>query len=184
MCAPQCLDMDLETYESQIADYSLQDSPFYEASTPMVFDLSISAMNSLMAANGCVASHSGMGGAGAGDAATSNGLTMPSLQTGLLKRSKMMPNPINLSVNNMMRDDPANGNANGATGMKKKRKCVTFLPNYVQVRATHFSISIDLFKLMLDDFNLIEIAHNYWAAYAMGSRQGYHRNESIDRPCS
>lgn len=138
MCAPQCLDMDLETYESQIADYSLQDSPFYEPSTPTVFDLSIAAMNSLMAANGCVASHSGM--AGAGGAASSNGLTMPSMETGLLKRTKMMPNPINLSANNMMRGGcGADGSAGGASGMKKKRKCVSFLPNYVQVTLHSFS---------------------------------------------
>lgn len=34
--------MELEIYESELADYSLQDSPFYEASTPIIFGSSAS----------------------------------------------------------------------------------------------------------------------------------------------
>lgn len=32
-------EMEFEIYESELADYSLQDSPFYESSTPIIFGL-------------------------------------------------------------------------------------------------------------------------------------------------
>lgn len=65
--------MDLDTYEADMADYTLQETPFYE-SLPTAYDLSI--------------------------------LRMRTLEKSAMKMS---------------------------SDGKKKRKCVSFLPNYVQV---------------------------------------------------
>lgn len=153
--------MDLETYESDLADYSLQDSPFYEASRPMVFDLSMSGINSLMAAD--VASGSGKN-AFMLKMSTSNHATtvnaMPSNYTttstngqnghrsngetqsmrfdmshrhGIIgipngnNSNRVAPIPLELTANT------SSNAANGSEPTKKKRKCVSFLPNYVQV---------------------------------------------------
>lgn len=66
--------MELESYEAELADYTLQETTFYEASThAVIHDRSMSAVN------------------------------------------------INTGKENNMR-------------LKKNRKCVTFIPNYIQVR--------------------------------------------------
>lgn len=153
--------MDLETYESDLADYSLQDSPFYEASRPMVFDLSMSAINSLMAAD--VASGSGKNAfmlkmsttnhathtngmssiyttsaTNAPNGHRSNGETQSmrfdmSHRHGIIgipngnNSNRVAPVPLELTANT------STNTANGPEPSKKKRKCVSFLPNYVQV---------------------------------------------------
>lgn len=153
--------MDLETYESDLADYSLQDSPFYEASHPMVFDLSMSAINSLMAAD--VASNTGK-----------NALMSKMSTTNHSMNANAMPNNYTTTSTNGQNGHRSNGDTqsmrfdmshrhgqigipngnncnrvapvplelnantstntpNGTEPTKKKRKCVSFLPNYVQV---------------------------------------------------
>lgn len=167
--------MDLETYESDLADYSLQDSPFYEASHPMIFDLSMSAVNSLMATN--VASGSGKGALMLKQSSSSSSSTshatdaigMPtnystssstngrnettSMRFEMSHRPNMIGRP---SGNKGVRIAPvpleliANTSASLTTPMstngqmeptKKKRKCVSFLPNYVQVNIYSISSS-------------------------------------------
>lgn len=157
--------MDLETYESDLADYSLQDSPFYEASRPMIFDLSMSAINSLMAAN--VASGSGKNAlmlkvstanhatdttsmptnystsstSGRNEHGTDNIASMRfdmSHRNGIIgvpcanNSNRVAPAPLDISANASATSSAAM-TANGSEQTKKKRKCVSFLPNYVQV---------------------------------------------------
>lgn len=152
--------MDLETYESDLADYSLQDSPFYEASRPMIFDLSMSAVNNLMAST--VASGSGKGALMLKTSTTSiasnandqaHNYSTPSsnerneaqsMRYDLVHRSGMIGIPIG-NKGNRVAPEPLELTANTSGSMgtpmstngpeptKKKRKCVSFLPNYVQV---------------------------------------------------
>lgn len=152
--------MDLETYESDLADYSLQDSPFYEASRPMIFDLSMSAVNSLMATN--VASGSGKGTLMLKVSTTSHAADTNSMSTNYATSStngrnettsmrfdmshrhgiigipngnnshRTAPVPLELTANTSSTLS-APMPANGPEPTKKKRKCVSFLPNYVQV---------------------------------------------------
>lgn len=165
--------MDLETYESDLADYSLQDSPFYEASRPMIFDLSMSAVNSLMAAN--VASGSGKNALMLKVATTGpamDGNSMPtnystsssngrnehrsndaktsmrfdmSHRHGMVgipngnNNNRIAPVPLELTANasgsSLLSSSLSSMTAAGPEPTKKKRKCVSFLPNYVQVCA-------------------------------------------------
>lgn len=156
--------MDLETYESDLADYSLQDSPFYEASHPMFFDLSMAAVNNLM--NGNAASGSGKN-ARIGKGSTTNHVTninaMPanySMSSATNSNGRSTDKPTAMRFDASLNRHNATGapyrnggqrnaptpleltvssteirpmDADGPQPTKKKRKCVTFLPNYVQV---------------------------------------------------
>lgn len=140
--------MDLENYEADLADYSLQDSPFYEANTPMIFDLSVSAVNSILGA------HSGKGKSVMMLKSTIN--ESASVTDGPHYNNNNNNNALNGSayngnssngigtINHMNNNSSGNINeavsnadnlmsASRGTANKKKRKCVTFLPNYVQV---------------------------------------------------
>lgn len=137
--------MDLENYEAELADYSLQDSAFYESAEPINFN--IAAINSVVAA------------------VTSSSLFK------LTNSSKMEQlHPMNGAINGNSNnentidggrvtikkeiikdyDDLAQGNDESNSGIynwnssktaingcdpqiKKKKKCVSFLPRYVQV---------------------------------------------------
>lgn len=136
-------------YEATLADYSLQDSPFYEANTPIFFNLSSTsaaiaysatrsaamtdALNltakKMMRDGSCRTSTDG------GDHSNES-LKMTAADGGDRKPFGM--------ANGLFSADSMNGTATAATAAthnadingapaKKKRKCVTFLPSYVQV---------------------------------------------------
>ena len=89
--------MDLDGYEADLADFSLQEQPFYESSPPnSVYDFSMLRTHY----NQHQHTHS---------------LSQLTQQKSIIMKS---------------------------TDGKKKRKCVSFLPNYVQVRHIFFSIFI------------------------------------------
>lgn len=148
--------MEFETYESELADYSLQDSPFYEASTPIIFNLSsTSAGSSVIVTNG--------------SSSMADALNLTSKKSSMLMTAKCQTfkfdrlsnsdrfsdhgqsndeqtfnNKGNNNSSSMKNCENADGifpkdsidldnSGNGNTQTKKKRKCVTFLPNYVQV---------------------------------------------------
>lgn len=146
-------------YEAQLADYSLQDSPFYEASAPIIFDLSATsahaystnrsaptmtdALNltskrtsSLMMSSLCQIIRSGSAADTNIDerdnvADLSNNKSIKATGDGNDIKAFGINSSLYTSDSDMNRA-LNNGNINGAPA-KKKRKCVTFLPNYVQV---------------------------------------------------
>lgn len=138
--------MEFETYESELADYSLQDSPFYEASTPIIFNLtSTSAGSGVFVTNGTTS--------------MADPLNLSSKKSASVKcqsyKFERMSNhsddgttyKLNGNNNSSLNKNceyadgiyPKEGidlhtnSGNGNTQIKKKRKCVTFLPNDVQV---------------------------------------------------
>lgn len=116
--------MDLENYESDLADLTLQDSPFYEATTPMIFDLSMSAANGLNA-TGATVSGGKLSGKGA-----SNSMDMTN--NGTHSRNGNNGHVNVLRLDNVPGYGYASSYDNGPP-KKKNRKCVSFLPNYIQV---------------------------------------------------
>lgn len=182
------LEMEFETYESELADYSLQDSPFYEANTPIIFGLTASTQN-IFASNNSTSmvdalnlspkkfttSSSIMMSSAATKCQSLNKLAFErSTNTNLIGKCNNNDGPI--SINNgdaigssskkrsademadrfysLKNTDLVTNNTtvgviavaaaaanatavttNTETNMqtKKKRKCVSFLPNYVQV---------------------------------------------------
>lgn len=152
--------MEFETYESELADYSLQDSPFYEASTPIIFDLTTTstvgtfvsnrttsmadALNlsskkkasSIMMSTLCQSLKLELENSANNERSNENAAINRSNQ--IIKHNHLHGN---LTINHkhftghtdaLYSTENMNfGNTNSDT--KKKRKCVTFLPNYVQV---------------------------------------------------
>lgn len=116
--------MDLENYESDLADLTLQDSPFYEAATPMIFDLSMSAASGLNV-TGVTVSGGKLSGKGA------------SSSMNMISNNMVEHNGINGHVNVLQLGNvPAYGyvsSYDNGPPKKKNRKCVSFLPNYIQV---------------------------------------------------
>lgn len=145
--------MEFEIYESELADYSLQDSPFYEANTPIIFG----STQSILASNN--------------SASMVDALNLSSKKSSIMMSTKCQSHKLAY-------ERTANGNANGKRidghsnhindtpdtpskrrnetaerfysmkhtdldinaetniQTKKKRKCVSFLPtNYVQVNS-------------------------------------------------
>lgn len=155
--------MELEIYESELADYSLQDSPFYEANTPIIFGLTaaqnlfastntatmVDALNlsskkssmmmstkcqSLKLAYECTANGSdGIGKTNVG-LQFNNSSESPSKKrcdsTDRFYLTKTMDLDAN-ATETAMNQQP-----------KKKRKCVSFLPNYVQVSQLFYLIRL------------------------------------------
>lgn len=147
--------MDLESYEADLADLTLQDSPFYEAATPMIFDLSMSTINNMLMTGASMA-HNG-------------GKSMGKGTANMIENNNVHNNGNNGNNGNHMHNvshhqDGASAGGAGAGGVagcgsvgsnengayggyasvfdsepprKKNRKCVSFLPNYVQVSTTN-----------------------------------------------
>lgn len=151
------LEMEFEIYESELADYSLQDSPFYEANTPIIFG---SSAQSIFASNN--------------SASMVDALNLSSKKSSIMMSAKCQSHKLGAY------ERTTNGNAIGKTidGIdapdtpskkhrsesterfystknadldtnatenniqpKKKRKCVSFLPtNYVQVHFLYLKI--------------------------------------------
>lgn len=153
--------MEFETYESELADYSLQDSPFYEACTPIIFNLSTTSA----AANLIVPNRA---------ASMADALNLSSKKSSMLMSAKCQSfkyerdrySDCTSSSSNDEQFNKHNGNnnlssikncehsngiytkvehidlndsnsINNGNSLKKKRKCVTFLPNCVQVNIHH-----------------------------------------------
>lgn len=150
--------MEFETYESELADYSLQDSPFYEATTPIIFDLSVTSTANAITVNGSTST--------ADNILLSKKSSISSImatKSQLLKTSferKMIDDRSNESASSNAHSGLYGGDGDlslkkhcdivdglypiGCVNLithdntdnsqpKKKRKCVSFLPNYVQV---------------------------------------------------
>lgn len=171
--------MEFETYESELADYSLQDSPFYEASTPIIFNLSTtSAAANLIARNGATS----MADALNLSSKKSSMLMSAKCQTFKYERDRFsdctssssndeqfhkhngnnnlssiknceQSNGIYSKVENIDLND-SNSINNGNNPTKKKRKCVTFLPNYVQVNIFIIHQSSSHFQPILNNLNM------------------------------
>lgn len=138
-------EMDLESYEADLADLTLQDSPFYEAATPMIFDLSMSTVNSMLMTGASMAHNGGksMGKGAANMIENNNGHVNGNHGSHIINHHQdgataggggIGANSGGNMVNN------AGGVHGGYTAAfdsepprKKNRKCVSFLPNYVQV---------------------------------------------------
>lgn len=143
--------MELEIYEAELADYSLQDSPFYEADTPIIFDYSMSAQTNLISAanlaakNGLKLAHSTIFQQNGCDQTGnsfigSDGISCGSGSSGgSLNSFNVMSNGIENGCNGTNSTNNASGilgsglASGSGSGKKKNRKCVSFLPNYVQV---------------------------------------------------
>lgn len=155
------LEMEFETYESELADYSLQDSPFYEANPPIIFDLSVTATAGTIAGSGSTSmvddivlskkssitsimatkSHSSLKTSFADDksneSATSNNnsnagsVTSDSDQSSKRHHRDIADGLYPILSVNL---NTSSHTDNDNPQPKKKRKCVSFLPNYVQVK--------------------------------------------------
>lgn len=153
--------MEFEIYESELADYSLQDSPFYEANTAIIFGLTTSSQTSVYGLN-----HHNHSTASRVDAlnltsrksslkmmstkcqqqqslkslaferSPTNGIglakTIDASDAVILKKSRSETMSDRLYADKRM-DADKNGDNSDNLQPKKKRKCVSFLPNYVQV---------------------------------------------------
>lgn len=139
--------MDLESYEADLADLTLQDSPFYEAATPMIFDLSMSTVNSMLMTGASMAHNGGKSmGKGAANMIENNNvhvngnhgshiinhhhdgaITAGGGGIGANSGGSIVHNGggVHGGYNSAFDSEPPK---------KKNRKCVSFLPNYVQVR--------------------------------------------------
>lgn len=147
------LEMEFENYESELADYSLQDSPFYEANTPIIFGLTtnstsvfasnrttymVDAMNlsakksSIMMSTKCQSLKSAF-------ERTTNGTAIgKSIDShSNINDASNSPSKKRCDTNDrFFTDKNIDLHRNGTESSlqpKKKRKCVSFLPNYVQV---------------------------------------------------
>lgn len=128
-------EMDLENYESDLADLTLQDSPFYEASTPMIFDLSMSSTNGAML-TGVTVTGGKLSGKGA---STSSSMAHHGDNQ---QNNNTLANPINLPNCNDAGNYGYTPMYNNGPPKKKNRKCVSFLPNYIQVSGIYFKIHV------------------------------------------
>lgn len=149
--------MEFEIYESELADYSLQDSPFYEANTPIIFGLTTTSQTSAYGSNyhrstvsmvdalNLTSKKSSMkmmstksqqqqSLKSAFERAPTNGIgltkTNDSSDAVLSKKSRSETMSDRLYADKCIDMDRNNGDN---LQPKKKRKCVSFLPNYVQV---------------------------------------------------
>lgn len=145
--------MELEIYESELADYSLQDSPFYEANTPIIFGLT--ASSSIFASNN--------------SAAMVDALNLSAKKSSIMMSAKCqsiklafecsssngsdghtnITNTTDLSPKKRCSESTERFYSTTTTDLdrnatdsnmhpKKKRKCVSFLPNLVQVNQIYF----------------------------------------------
>lgn len=116
------MDLEIENYEADLADFQLQDSPFYEApTTAFVFDSSMTSLNRLSFSGPTSVSAGKLSGKGAANMAENSGTR------GIIGASSVHENTLELSSSfgfTSKFDEPPK---------KKNRKCVRFLPNYVQV---------------------------------------------------
>lgn len=157
--------MEFEIYESELADYSLQDSPFYEASTPIIFGLTTASQASAYGSHHHHHHHHSI-------ASKVDGLNLTTKKSSLKMMStkcqqqqtlkslafeRSSTNGIGLAktidandsaiskksrsdtmADRLYADKRMDADRNGCNGdnvqPKKKRKCVSFLPNFVQVR--------------------------------------------------
>lgn len=161
--------MEFEIYESELADYSLQDSPFYEANTPIIFGLT--STQSIFATNN--------------SASMVDALNLSSKKSSIMMSAKCQSHKLSYerTINgnaigkgidgqtyiNDAPDTPSKkrgetaerfysikNNADLDTNAtenniqpKKKRKCVSFLPtNYVQVNIQYFFVFALIFFLL------------------------------------
>lgn len=153
--------MEFEIYESELADYSLQDSPFYEASTPIIFDLTTTpTIASVFAANNPTSMVDAIN-LSAKKSSMMMSTKCQSLKlaferttnaSAIGKGSDTQSNLNNLidtsskkrcdTANRFYSDKGADLDTNTTDSNmqpKKKRKCVSFLPNYVQVNFIYIS---------------------------------------------
>lgn len=138
-------------YEAQLADYSLQDSPFYEANTPVFFNLSFSSAaehsenrtsNMIGALN--LASKRALSPIASSTSLPSGKMRLPTTagangDRGNASFKQLIDGDIDTRkqfniTSNLCSTESINGATNIGAPSKKKRKCVTFLPNYVQVK--------------------------------------------------
>lgn len=153
--------MELEIYEAELADYSLQDSPFYEADTPIIFDYSMSAQRNIAAGSLGGKNHfklsslsasfkqnpfERIAGSGGGGFSGSDSMDSGSSRNSFNAAANSIEDAGHATDNEIINGylagggvaSNSSGGCNGGVlvngGSKKKnRKCVTFLPNYVQV---------------------------------------------------
>lgn len=156
--------MEFEIYESELADYSLQDSPFYEANTSIIFGLTAAASQagvygsnhhhstaSMVDALNLTAKKSSMKMIStkcqqqqqslkslAFERTPINGLGLSKLNNdsigdGVLSKKSRSETMADRFYADKRIDVDRNGCNNDHNQPKKKRKCVSFLPNLVQV---------------------------------------------------
>lgn len=173
--------MEFEIYESELADYSLQDSPFYEANTPIIFGLTTSSQTSAYGSNHHRHHHHHS------TASKVDGLNLMSKKSSMkmmstkcqqqqsLKSLAFERSPTNgigstktIDAGNSIIskksrsetmtdrlyaekrvDVDRNGCNSDNVQPKKKRKCVSFLPNFVQVRVFLLLILLENLPLNL-----------------------------------
>lgn len=157
--------MEFEIYESELADYSLQDSPFYEANTPIIFGLTtnstsvfasnrsasmVDALNlsakktSMMMSTKCQSLKSAFNGNTIGKSIEAQLNINDATSTPSKKRTETMDR----FFNEKRMDVDKNGTDSNLQP-KKKRKCVSFLPNYVQVSTLLLFLVVSKLKLDL-----------------------------------
>lgn len=165
------LEMEMEIYESELADYSLQDSPFYEANTPIIFGLTTASQTSAYGSNQhhhhhsiaskvdglnltlkkssmkmmstkCQQQQSSLKSL-AFERSPTNGIglakTIDANDSVISKKSRSETMAERLYADKCM-DADRNSCSSDHVQPKKKRKCVSFLPNFVQVRQKHDNI--------------------------------------------
>lgn len=116
------MDLEIENYEADIADLKLQDSPFYEATTPtFLFDLSMSNANRITLVRPTPVTAGKLSGKCAVNM-IENTVAYNGNQSG--GHVNALPHDANTYRFTSKFDEPPK---------KKNRKCVSFLPNYVQV---------------------------------------------------
>lgn len=137
-------------YEAQLADYSLQDSPFYEANTPIFFNLSTTSAAIAYSATRSAAMTDALNLTAkkmmreAGGRAPIDGADHSNESLKAMTADGVDIKPFGMASGLFAADNRMHGGASAATPAahgtdvngapaKKKRKCVTFLPNYVQV---------------------------------------------------
>lgn len=143
--------MEFEIYESELADYSLQDSPFYEA-TPIIFGLSnnstsvfgsnrfasMDALNLSAKKSSMMISTKNQSLKTSFERSTNGNTIGKSIDThsnlsnaGLIASKKCFEIDDRCFNDKKMAMDK--NRSDSTIQPKKKRKCVSFLPNYVQV---------------------------------------------------
>lgn len=148
-------EMEFETYESELADYSLQDSPFYESSTPIIFGLTatpgvfasnhtasmVDALNlsakkssSMMMSAKCqslkLAFERATNSNGIGKCSDS---PITNINDAINISSKKLFEANDRFFSNKSIDPDRSATEDTMQPKKKRRKCVTFLPNCVEV---------------------------------------------------
>lgn len=179
------LEMEFEIYESELADYSLQDSPFYEASTSIIFGITttttsqttvygsnhhhsaasmVDALNltakksalKMMSTKCQQQQHSLKSLAFERSPSNGIGLSKTNDDAGdtILSKKSRGETIANRHYGDKRMDTDRDGCNSDNMQPKKKRKCVSFLPNYVQVRIVYYLLAISII-----DNKLLKVKH-------------------------